>query len=297
MLEMGNPSRSIPRTIIDITHPVLHPELKRGTRHVVCEEERMLRVMLRPRWVLALLGALIVAAGFAWLGHWQFERALTSATVAPRPTEEPVALHSIIAPNSPVRSTSDGRMVTTAGQFVAADFDVVTNRLNRGEKGYWVVGHLATEAPDATEPSLAIALGWTADQETAFEVAQTLRAEATHSHSFAGRFVATEAPQVPKNTTNQREMTTMSVAALVNRWTESGSHDVYGGYLVASNPPPGLAAIDSPAPQPEVALNWLNVFYAAEWALFAGVAVFLWYRLARDAFERERERDGEARAH
>ena len=78
----------------------------------------MLRVMLRPRWVLALLGAVIIAAGFAWLGHWQFERALTSASVPDHSTEEPVALDSIIAPGVPVRSTSDGRMVATTGRFV-----------------------------------------------------------------------------------------------------------------------------------------------------------------------------------
>ncbi len=249
----------------------------------------MLRVMLRPRWVLALLGAVIVAAGFAWMGHWQLERALTSASVPHHSTEEPVALESIIAPGGPVRSTSDGRMVATTGRFVAADFDVVTNRLNRGEKGYWVVGHVTTSSPDTTKPSLAIALGWTSERETALEAARTLRTQPTDSTRLAGRFVATEAPEIPKNTTDPLEMTTMSVAALVNRWTETEGHDVYGGYLVASTAPRGLVTIDSPAPQPEFALNWLNVFYAAEWALFAGVAVFLWYRLARDAFERERD--------
>lgn len=248
----------------------------------------MFRVMLRPRWVLALLGALSIAAGFAWLGHWQFERAVTSATVSPQTTEEPVALSSIIVPGTPVRSNSDGRLVTTAGRFVASDFDVVSDRVNRKEKGFWVVGHLATESPKTTEPSLAIALGWTSDRETATTVAQRLRAQPTDSHGFAGRFLATEAPQIPKNTTDPLEMTTVSVAALVNRWTEIEGHEVYDGYLVASNAPPGLVSIDSPAPQPEVVFNWLNVFYAAEWVLFAGFAVFLWYRLARDAFERER---------
>ena len=47
--------------------------------------------------------------------------------------------------------------------------------------------------------------------------------------------------------------------------------------------------IDSPEPVVEVPLNWLNSFYALEWALFAGFAVFLWYRLVRDAWEREVE--------
>jgi hypothetical protein len=62
---------------------------------------------------------------------------------------------------------------------------------------------------------------------------------------------------------------------------------VYGGYLVARAAAPGLDAIDSPAPSQEVSLNWLNLFYAAEWAIFAGFAVYLWYRLVKDVVEKE----------
>jgi hypothetical protein len=36
-------------------------------------------------------------------------------------------------------------------------------------------------------------------------------------------------------------------------------------------------------------INWLNVFYALEWTFFAGFAVFLWWRLVRDAQQREIE--------
>ena len=43
-------------------------------------------------------------------------------------------------------------------------------------------------------------------------------------------------------------------------------------------------------------LNWLNVFYAVEWVVFAGFAVFLWYRLVRDAVERERDEAEAGRA-
>jgi hypothetical protein len=36
-----------------------------------------------------------------------------------------------------------------------------------------------------------------------------------------------------------------------------------------------------------VSFNLLNIFYAIEWVLFAGFAVFLWYRLVKDAWEAE----------
>jgi hypothetical protein len=60
-------------------------------------------------------------------------------------------------------------------------------------------------------------------------------------------------------------------------------------YLTASEPFAGLEAISSPAPVEGSGVNWLNIFYAAEWAVFAGFAFYLWYRLARDAWEKELE--------
>ena len=51
----------------------------------------------------------------------------------------------------------------------------------------------------------------------------------------------------------------------------------------------GLDAISSPPPEQTSELNWLNVFYAVEWVVFAGFAIYLWYRLVRDAVERERD--------
>ena len=43
-------------------------------------------------------------------------------------------------------------------------------------------------------------------------------------------------------------------------------------------------------------MNWLNIFYAAEWAIFAGFAFYLWYRLAKDQWEREVEEFEDATA-
>ena len=56
----------------------------------------------------------------------------------------------------------------------------------------------------------------------------------------------------------------------------------------------GLTDISSPAPTEGSPINWLNIFYAAEWAVFAGFAFYLWYRLAKDAWERDVEAFEEA---
>ena len=55
-------------------------------------------------------------------------------------------------------------------------------------------------------------------------------------------------------------------------------------------------SISSPPPEESVELIWLNVFYAVEWVVFAGFAIVLWYRLVRDAVERERDAAAEAEA-
>jgi len=65
---------------------------------------------------------------------------------------------------------------------------------------------------------------------------------------------------------------------------------------VVEGPLAGLEQIDSPEPSSDVTLNWLNVFYAIEWVVFAGFALYLWYRLVRDAWERQQLEAEEAAA-
>jgi surfeit locus 1 family protein len=81
----------------------------------------------------------------------------------------------------------------------------------------------------------------------------------------------------------------MSSAALLGRWHDVDQLSVYRPYLVSDEASEGLTTISSPAPAEGSAVNWLNIFYAAEWAVFAGFAFYLWYRLARDAWEKEVE--------
>ena len=84
-------------------------------------------------------------------------------------------------------------------------------------------------------------------------------------------------------------MTRMSPAALLGRWHDVEGLNVYRPYLASAEPFGGLDAISSPAPEEGSTVNWLNIFYAVEWAVFAGFAFYLWYRLAKDAWEKELE--------
>lgn len=242
----------------------------------------MWKVALRPRWIAALFLALAIAAGFALLSQWQLARSVSTGEVVERPTETALPLAEIATPQQAVLTASDGQRVSVSGEFVAGDYLTLSERFNDGVSGYWVVGHLST----ADGAGVAIGLGWTPDEATATSVARSL---AGGPANVTGRFVADEAPQ--DSDFQAGELSTLSAGALVNLWNEVDAGGVYNGYIVASEAPAGLEQISSPEPSVTVELNWLNVFYAAEWVIFAGFAVFLWWRLVRDVWEREQEQE------
>ncbi|MDR6906747.1 cytochrome oxidase assembly protein ShyY1 [Agromyces sp. 3263] len=250
--------------------------------------------MLRPRWVLALLLALGIAAAFALLGQWQLERAVEQAVVVERPTEEVRPLADVAQPDGPTLQASTGQRVEVSGTFVPGDTVVVEGRLNDGVMGYWPVAHL--EVTDATPGGLPVALGWTDDLDTAREAAARFDADvaAGDEVTVVGRFLPSEAPIAPEDDQDPLAIRSVAVAQLINVWTDYDDRPVYFAYVTAAEPIAGLDAISSPPPEESVELNWLNIFYAVEWAVFAGFAIFLWYRLVRDAVERERDEAAEA---
>ncbi len=240
----------------------------------------------RPRWIAALFLALAVAAGFAALGQWQIQRSFESAIAPNQQTEKVLALESVAKPQSPVLSVATGQLVSVSAQFVGADYQVLSDRINLAAPGYWVVGHAVL--PDGA--SLAVALGWVASADAAASAIATLQ-QHPPAPSITGRYLPSESPQGTDFEHGQRSV--LSVAALINEWS-TDSRGVYGGYLISHEKTAGLEPIDSPAPSTEVSLNLLNVFYAIEWVLFAGFAIFLWYRLVKDTWEAESMPESEA---
>ncbi|MDO9397207.1 MAG: SURF1 family cytochrome oxidase biogenesis protein [Herbiconiux sp.] len=263
------------------------------------------QVMRRPRWIAMLVLALAVAAGFAALGQWQLSRAVSTGSEGNTLTETVRPLDEVADPQKPVLEVQAAQRVETAGRLVASGYDVLAGRLDDGLKGYWVIGQVALDAPADTY--LAVALGWTADADVAVQTAERLRDAGDGApQELVGRYLPTEAPSTAEPGTASDGLesllggpaeTTLAVASLVNRWPEFDAQAaVYGGYLVLDTAPEGLTPIASPEPDRSVQLNWLNIFYAAEWVVFAGFAVYLWYRLVRDAWEREQEELAEAAA-
>ncbi len=254
-------------------------------------ETTLFRMMLRPRWIGALVLALALAAGFAWLGQWQLERAIESGKVIDAPSETVLPLDRVAKPGGPITDVATGQLVHFTGSFNPADYQLLQGRLNHGTAGWWVVAHFTLTGTDSSgaPTALAIARGWAPDKATAEAVAARLANEPATRMDVVGRLLPTEAPEVPDPKGDPTVMTTMSVAALYNLWTDVTGVDVYEAYVVERTPPTGLDKIDSPPPIQQSTLNWLNVFYAAEWIIFAGFAIFFWYRLVKDAKEKEDE--------
>ncbi|WP_334593768.1 SURF1 family protein [Salinibacterium sp. CAN_S4] len=252
----------------------------------------MWQIARRPRWIGALVLALAIAGGFAALGQWQLSRSFESGAAPDEQTENIVALDAVSTPQQPVPALATGQLVTAEATFVAGDYVVLSDRFNdvNAAPGFWVVGHGIT--PDGA--SLAVALGWSATADEAESAVAGLEQSAPDG-VLTGRYLPSESPQESDFEAGQRSA--LAVSELVNLWAQQPA-GVHGGYLVTDAAASGLVRIDSPAPLSEVSLNLLNVFYAIEWVVFAGFAIFLWYRLVRDTWEAEGEalRDAELAA-
>ena len=245
-------------------------------------------VLLRPRWIGMLMLCLVVAGIFAWLGQWQLERAIDTDPPAEGATEIVQPLTDVVEPSVYLPEPLVGQKVDVAGSFVDDDFYVVSGRYNDGTAGYWVTGQLRV-ADTASPVSIAVAVGFTADRAQADAAREALNEAPPQDVALTGRIISDEGTVAPSRSQPIIEMARMSTAQLLNLWHDTDRLDVYRPYLTSAEAFGGLTAIDSPAPELASPVNWLNVFYAVEWVVFAGFAFYLWYRLAKDAWEREVE--------
>ncbi|WP_156760607.1 SURF1 family protein [Microbacterium karelineae] len=246
-------------------------------------------VMLRPRWLGMLALCLVVAGIFAGLLQWQLSRAVMTDPLPEGATENVLPIGEVIEPGEYLNGPLIGQRVDVEGAWSVDDFLIVSNRFNDGAEGFWVTGRFVT----ADGASLATAIGWAADRATAEAAAAELAASATpDAIELTGRLVADEGP-TPARGEDPYEMARMSPAALLGQWGEVDG-PVFRPFLAAADATggigdAGLATISSPAPADDGSVNWLNLFYAVEWAVFAAFSFYLWYRLAKDAWERELE--------
>lgn len=242
------------------------------------------RVLTRPAMLgLHLLAgvavAVMVLAGLWQLGiygdtHRDVSAAKSSAPAAP--------LGQLLGPDDALTPDAAFTRVAVQGTYAdAAEQFLVRDREHAGQQGYWVVTPLLVADPSsaaAVPSALLVVRGW--------------QASAALPPVPAGevRVTGVLAPGEQQTTTvgPDRVVDSVRVPALVNALP----FDLYSGYLVrsAEDPPPddGLAAVAPPPPDVSWATGLRNLAYALQWWVFAGFAVFMWWRICRDEVARHR---------
>lgn len=261
---------------------------------------------VKPKWLAMLALVLAVAAIFAALAQWQISSAIASLERANQNSisDASTPLGDHLKPQTSLYERSIGASVTFEGVLDPADVEVLPKRLQGMTDGWWIIGRvhvsddhagLVGDAADAASlPGLAVAVAWASDGATATAAAATLREQlatgAQEATTFSGTLEYGQAPAAPDGGRDPLGLEQMSPAYLVNRWA-TPSPSAYSAYVTLNSGvelPAGTEAIQRQLVNAGGQLNWLNIFYAAEWIIFALFAFYLWWRLVRDDYARTR---------
>ncbi|PYI67195.1 hypothetical protein CVV68_10630 [Arthrobacter livingstonensis] len=256
----------------------------------------MLKTAVKPKWIAALVFALAVAAVFVLLSQWQFSRSTQKDVAPPSVTEKVQPLLETLQPGQPMLGTEEGQLVTATGHFDASKQVVVQSRMQDGKVGFWVVtafvvdGAAKLTGKAATDGAvIPVARGWIPEASAA-------RAPPAGTVTLEGRLLNSEGPILSKNLP-AGQVSALSSAELTNLWKTT----TYAAFVVSYRELVGGTAVGAAAGQGDLVritvtatdqngkVNWLNIFYAIEWVLFAGFAVFMWWRLVADDYRREQD--------
>lgn len=231
----------------------------------------------KPKWLGGLAIAALVAVSFSLLMQWQLERTfsyvgISEQELAAVPLTELAGLEGI-TPGAYDRLATVDVVLDPENSFIVQDRrQLVGTDL---VPGYWLITNSFVELGD--EPvSLTVALGYSQNVSELRQVQSELDSSA---HSITG-YVE---PNEPVRETESLDLIgSVSLAQLVNLYSPEPVVS-YPVYLILSEGidlPVDKISIDIRAQEIEV--NWLTAFYAIEWAFFALVAFYLWWRLVQD---------------
>jgi cytochrome oxidase assembly protein ShyY1 len=262
------------------------------------------KTALKPRWIAGLVFAIVVSGVFVLLSQWQFGRSVQPEAPVSPATEETRALTGTLEPGHFFPGSVSDQMVSAEGTYDPAKQVLVPGRLKDGKTGYWVVSAFAVKgAPVLTgvaaspQTWIPVARGWVSDPKDAV-------APPPGTVDLTGRLIPSESP-LPETAPEAGHASAVSVAELINYWDVSS----YPGFVAATaemvdGTDVSAAAVSGDlkplniGPQPPAQkVNWLNLFYSLEWVVFAGFALFIWWRLVKDDYRRGLEEDLDDDAH
>lgn len=238
----------------------------------------------------------MISGVFVLLSQWQFGRSTQPEAPVNPATEQVQPLTQTLEPGDFFHGTDADQMVSAQGTYDPAKQVLVPGRLHDGNTGYWVVSAFAVSgAPTLSgvgaspQTWIPVARGWVADPADAGD-------PPSGTVELTGRLLPSEAP-LAGTAAAPGQATAVSVAELINYWEVSS----YPGFVAATAEVANGADVSAAAvrgdllpldigPQPPAQkINWLNLFYSLEWVVFAGFALFIWWRLVKDDYHRDLE--------
>ncbi|MER7517220.1 SURF1 family protein [Streptomyces sp. NPDC126499] len=241
----------------------------------------MYRFLRTPRWWGINVFVLLAIPFCLFMGTWQmgkFEDRVDShreAEQRPDPsTRSAEALDALL----PVDKETSGRIARASGRY--GEQFLVPGRELDGRSGSYVLTLLRTDGGKA----LPVVRGWLpsggkAPAPPSGEVTVTGALQASENAGTKGVHAAGGLPE--------GQLGMISAASLVN----VVSYDVYDAWVTLTDSPAGL----TPVPAAAAAGTGLdvkafqNLGYTAEWFVFAGFVVFMWFRLLRREVEASRD--------
>jgi surfeit locus 1 family protein len=214
--------------------------------------------------------ALAVTVAGVLLGMWQYgvwqhgreQSTATLSTAAPRP------LDKVMTSDAAFPRDAVGQPVRFTGRWLPASTLYVDAHMSPGRDGVWAVTPVAVcdeHRPCREAPAVLVVRGWSPSR------AQAPRPP-SGTAEVSGWLQPGEGSSSPLRIVDQLQR--------VDR-------DLYGGYVISKSTTPGLTRV-TPAnlPQPSAATSLRNLLYALEWWVFAGFAVYAWWRWCRDEVSR-----------
>lgn len=242
-----------------------------------------------PRLWGAHLIAIVCVGAAVSLGLWQYDawQAHREAERVDVTNDDPQPLTDVLGPDEAFPTKHVGRPVVVEGTWLPDATVLVSGRREDGDTGAdgsWVVTPLTVGGPG--DPAIPVVRGWLAGEDPA-----TAPPPPTGTALVVGWLQPGEGTGAGDADPTDDVLPQVRIADLVQRVDV----DLYGGYVVvdpeateeARGRNPGTTGLDPATldqlPAAGTFTAWRNLAYAVEWWLFAGFALFLWWRYVREA--------------
>ena len=250
---------------------------------------------MKPRWLGLFALVVAVMVSFGLLGLWQLSVARDNGRAEQdraAPTLPVADIAAVLTPHTPFPQDGNGRRITATGRYDGSAQVLVTPRLLRGQRGYWVVTPLVVRSTGAR---IAVVRGFVTDPAQA--AAPNVAGEVTVSGALTPGESPAQDTSPAGTALPDGQMTALDLSRLVNRWPGA----LYNAFVFAIAEVPDVTSVASPAvqrvPPPALAsggMSWRNTAYAFQWWAFALFAAYMWWRMVRDDYETERRETGKA---